>query len=71
MAAPTRVVCRAIVDLTSQPPGTSAGCEEEEEVFIASGNWRCKDNSLSRYGGRTRQETVPLLSSSCGGALFY
>ena len=26
MAAPTRVVCRASVDLTSQPPGTAAGC---------------------------------------------
>ena len=26
MAAPTRVVCRARVDLTSQPPGTAAGC---------------------------------------------
>ena len=26
MAAPTRVVCRANVDRTSQPPGTAAGC---------------------------------------------
>ena len=26
MAAPTRVVCRANVDWTSQPPGTAAGC---------------------------------------------
>ena len=24
---------------------------EEEEMFITSGNWRGKDNSLSRYGG--------------------
>ena len=26
IAAPTRVVCRASVDLSSQPPGTAAGC---------------------------------------------
>ena len=25
--------------------------EEEEEVFITSGNWGGKDKSLSRYGG--------------------
>ena len=32
MAAPTRMVWRAIVDLTSQPPGTSAGCGSRRRV---------------------------------------
>ena len=34
------------------------GEEEEEEVFITSGNWRGKDNSLSRYGGADQSRLV-------------
>ena len=40
---------------------------QEEEVFITSGNWRGKDNSLSRYGGADQPQTLGETSGRGGG----
>ena len=39
--------------------GTSSPREEEEEVFITSGNWKGKHNSLSRGAGADHYGIVP------------